>query len=212
MTTRMGGMVASSQRLASDAGVGALRDGGTAADACVAMDAVLHLTEPTSTGLGGDMFALYFDARTGTISALNGSGRAPKGRTLGDVARDERGLIPPRHGDAVTVPGCCAGWFELVARHGRLPVSRLLQPAIEAAESGFVVAPVAAALWDQNLSQLQSAELTVDGRAPRAGETFTNPRARGGVAGHRQRAGRRHSTAARSRSASRRPHEPPAAR
>ena len=175
MTTSTSGMVASSQRLASEAGARVLRESGTAADACIAMDAVLHVTEPASTGLGGDMFALYFDARTGTISALNGSGRAPRARALGDVARDARGLVPSRHGDAVTVPGACAGWFDLAARFGELPVSQLLEPAIEVAESGFVVAPVAAALWDRNLTQLQSDELTVDGRAPRAGETFRNP-------------------------------------
>jgi len=167
-------MVASSQRLASEAGADVLREGGTAADACVAMDAVLHVTEPPSTGLGGDMFALYFDAATSRISALNGSGRAARGLELPDVARDGRGLIPQRHGDAVTVPGTCAGWFDLVGRHGRLPVARLLEPAIAVAESGFVLAPVAAALWDRSLPQLHSAELTVDGRPPRAGETFRN--------------------------------------
>src|SRR5687768_983891 len=113
MARSTGGMVASSQRLASEAGVHVLREGGTAADACVAMDAVLHVTEPASTGLGGDMFALYFDATTSRISALNGSGRAPHARQLVDVARDERGMVSPRHGDAVTVPGTCAGWFDL---------------------------------------------------------------------------------------------------
>lgn len=168
-------MVACSQRLASEAGASALRAGGTAADACVAMDAVLHVTEPASTGLGGDMFALYFDAATRSISALNASGRAPTGRALGDVARDERGLIPASHGDAVTVPGCCAGWFDLIARHGRMQIAHLLEPAIEAAESGYDVATVSAALWEKNFEQLQSAELAIGGRAPRAGEKFRNP-------------------------------------
>jgi len=169
------GMVASSQRLASAAGADVLRAGGTAADACVAMDAVLHVTEPASTGLGGDMFALYYDARAREITALNGSGRAPRGRTLGQVARDARGEIPVSHGDAVTVPGVCAAWFDLVARHGAMPVARLLEPAIRAAEDGFAVAPISTAMWERNLAQLQSAELTVEGRAPRAGETFRNP-------------------------------------
>jgi gamma-glutamyltranspeptidase/glutathione hydrolase len=138
------------------------------------MDAVLHVTEPASTGLGGDMFALYFDAATRRITALNGSGRAPSGRVLVDVARDERGLVAERHGDAVTVPGVCAGWFDLIARHGSIPVARLLEPAIHAAEEGFAVAPVAAAVWERNLPQLQSDELTESGRAPRAGEMFRN--------------------------------------
>ena len=175
MTKTTGGMVASSQRFASEAGARVLRDGGTAADACVAMDAVLHVTEPASTSLGGDMFALYFDARTSRITALNASGRAPQARQLGDVARDERGLIPSLHGDAITVPGVCAGWFDLIARHGSMAVGQLLEAAIDIAESGFAVASVAAAVWERNLTQLQTPELTIDGRSPRAGETFRNP-------------------------------------
>src|SRR3954466_15123304 len=122
MAASMTGMVASSQRDAGAVGARVLRDGGTAADACVAMDAMLHVTEPASTSLGGDMFALYFDATTSQVSALNGSGRATRRRTLADMARDERGRVPERHGDAVTVPGVCAGWFDLIARHGTMSV------------------------------------------------------------------------------------------
>jgi gamma-glutamyltranspeptidase/glutathione hydrolase len=175
MTTSTGGMVACSQRVASEVGATALRNGGTAADACIAMDAVLHVTEPASTGLGGDMFALFYEAASGKMFALNGSGRAPMNRALGDVARSDAGLIPPQHGDAVTVPGTCAGWFDLVARFGKLAVTDLLQDAIRIARAGFAVAPVSAALWERNREQLQSSELTIDGRAPRAGETFRNP-------------------------------------
>jgi gamma-glutamyltranspeptidase/glutathione hydrolase len=175
MTTSMTGMVASSQQHASNVGARVLRDGGTAADACIAMDAMLHVTEPASTSLGGDMFALYFDARTSQISALNGSGRSPRTRMLDDVACDERGRIPERHGDAVTVPGACAAWFDLNARHGRMPLARLLEPAIDAASSGFEVARVAAAVWERALPKLQSDELTVEGHAPREGERFRNP-------------------------------------
>jgi gamma-glutamyltranspeptidase/glutathione hydrolase len=170
-----GGMVASSQRLASEAGVAVLRAGGSAADACIAMDAVLHVTEPPSTGLGGDMFALYFDASDTRVYALNGSGRSAHARTLDDVARDERDMIPAKHGDAVTVPGVCAGWFDLNKRFGRQPVGELLQAAIRTAESGFPVASVAAAMWDRNFEQVQGTELTLSGRAPKLGETFRNP-------------------------------------
>ena len=174
MTAWTTGMAASSQRHASVVGARVLRDGGTAADACIAMDAMLHVTEPASTSLGGDMFALHFDARTSEITALNGSGRSARTRTLDDIACDERGRIPEQHGDAVTVPGVCAAWFDLNARHGRVPIARLLAPAIDAAESGFEVARVAAAVWERNLPRLQSDELTIGSRAPREGETFRN--------------------------------------
>ncbi|HEX2719228.1 MAG TPA: gamma-glutamyltransferase, partial [Gemmatimonadaceae bacterium] len=115
-------MAASSQRLASEIGARILGSGGTAADACVAMDAALHVTEPTSTGLGGDLFALYYDAATRTVSALDASGRAPAALTL-----DVLSSAPPLHdGRWVTVPGCCAGWADLAERHGSMPLGELL--------------------------------------------------------------------------------------
>jgi gamma-glutamyltranspeptidase / glutathione hydrolase len=165
-------MVASSQRLASEAGVRVLEDGGTAADACVAMDAVLHVTEPTSTGLGGDAFALYFEAASRRVTALNASGRAPNALTL------ERVLAAhptPSHGLWVTVPGCCQGWFDLIERHGAMAMPRLLEPAIALAQNGFPVGRVTAAVWARGLEQLQSDELKIDGRAPTEAERFRNP-------------------------------------
>jgi gamma-glutamyltranspeptidase len=110
------GMVASSQPAATDAGVEILRRGGNAADAAVAVAAALNVTEPTSTGLGGDCFALYYDGASRAITALNGSGRAPARLTL-DLLR-QQGLtqLPPFHAHTVTVPGACAGWCDLVAR------------------------------------------------------------------------------------------------
>ena len=148
-----------------------LQQGGTAADACVAMDAVLHVTEPTSTGLGGDAFALYFDAASGKVTALNASGRAPNALTLERVIAARP---TPSHGLWVTVPGCCRGWFDLIERHGTMPIAQLLEPAIALAEDGFEVGPVTAAVWARGLPQLQSDELKIDGRAPRAGERFHN--------------------------------------
>ena len=165
-------MVASSQRLASQTGKRILEEGGTAADACVAMDAVLHVTEPTSTGLGGDAFVLYFDAASGRITALNGSGRAPNALTLDRLRGAQQA---PAHGLSITVPGCCAAWFDLVERYGTKPMAKLLAPAIAIAEEGFEVGPVTAAVWARGLVQLQSDELKLDGRAPRAGERFRNP-------------------------------------
>ena len=173
------GMVATSQRHASEAGVEILRAGGNAADAAVAAAAALNLTEPTSTGLGGDMFALYYDARTGQVTAINGSGRAPAALTI-DLLR-KQGLDPwtPYHAHTVTVPGACAGWVDLIARHGSLPIAKILAPAIRRAEEGFPVGEWAAQGWSGGLRQLASSpggkELTIDGRAPRRGETFRNP-------------------------------------
>src|SRR5437870_4077274 len=111
----MNAMVASSQRPATAAGVEILRAGGNAADAAVAVAAALNVTEPICTGIGGDCFALYFDARTREVTALNGSGRAPGKLTI-DVARSVAGDdLPPFHAHTITVPGACAGWFDLIA-------------------------------------------------------------------------------------------------
>jgi gamma-glutamyltranspeptidase/glutathione hydrolase len=179
----MPGMVASSQRAATDIGVEILRAGGNAADAAVAVAAALNVTEPMSTGIGGDCFALYYDAATRAVTALNGSGRAPGRLTIdlvhGLLHREQLTELPPGHPHAVTVPGACAGWFDLIARHGTLPMAALLAPAIELAEAGFAVGTVAAHLWSAGLVDRAGAanldELMIDGRAPGAGEPFRNP-------------------------------------
>lgn len=175
------GMVAASQPLAVAAGLEILAAGGSAADAAVATAAALNVTEPTSTGIGGDCFALYYEAATGQITALNGSGRAPAGLTLERLRREGFGAeLPPYHAHTVTVPGACAGWCDLVARHGRLPLPRILAPAIRLAEEGFPVAPITAFFWQRGAErQLAAAPggraLTLDGRGPRPGEIFRNP-------------------------------------
>ena len=175
------GIVAASQPLAVAAGLEILAQGGNAADAAVATAAALNVTEPTSTGIGGDCFALFYDAGTRQVSALNGSGRAPAALTLERLRRE--GFVdelPPYHSYTITVPGACAGWHDLVARHGRLPLSAVLAPAIRLADEGFPVAPLTAHAWERGaqrqLSQaLNGAELTIDGRGPRPGEIFRNP-------------------------------------
>ncbi len=175
------GMVAASQPLAVAAGLEILAAGGNAADAAVATAAALNVTEPTSTGIGGDCFALFYDAQTGHISALNGSGRAPAGLTLERLAKEGFAHeLPPYHAHTVTVPGACAGWCDLIERYGRLPLARILAPAIRLAEEGFPVAPLTAYFWQRGAErQLRTApgglELTLDGRGPRAGELFRNP-------------------------------------
>jgi gamma-glutamyltranspeptidase / glutathione hydrolase len=174
-------MVASSQPLATAAGLEILRQGGNAADAAVATAAALNVTEPTSTGIGGDMFALFYEAQTGQVTALNGSGRAPAGLTRERILRE--GLspaLPPYHPYTVTVPGACAGWCDLLERHGTLSMAAILAPAISLAESGFPVAPVTSYFWQAGANrQLKTApnghELTLDGRGPNPGEIFRNP-------------------------------------
>jgi gamma-glutamyltranspeptidase / glutathione hydrolase len=175
------GMVATSQPLAVAAGLQVLAAGGNAADAAVAAAAALNVTEPTSTGIGGDCFALFYDAKSTKISALNGSGRAPEDLTLERVRRDGySNELPPLHPYTITVPGACAGWCDLVEKHGRLEMSEVLQPAIRLAEKGFPVAPITAYFWERGVARqlsraLGGQELTIDRKAPRAGEIFRNP-------------------------------------
>ncbi|HEX9388982.1 MAG TPA: gamma-glutamyltransferase, partial [Anaerolineales bacterium] len=117
------GIVATSQPLATAAGLEILSRGGNAADAAVAAGAVLNVTEPSSTGIGGDMFALYYSADTKKVTALNGSGRAPAALTLDRLKKEgfsTRHGVPPFHAYTVTVPGSCAGWFDLIEKHGSL--------------------------------------------------------------------------------------------
>ena len=175
------GIVAASQPLAAAAGLEVLTQGGSAADAAVATAAALNVTEPTSTGIGGDCFAIYYNATDQQVSALNGSGRAPAGLTLERLKKE--GLnqeLPPFHPYTITVPGACAGWVDLVEEYGRLELSKILAPAIRLAEEGFPVAPLTAFFWSRGAKrQLKDApggsELTKDGRGPHAGEIFHNP-------------------------------------
>jgi gamma-glutamyltranspeptidase / glutathione hydrolase len=175
------GMVAASQPLAVAAGLEILAAGGNAADGAVAVAAALNVTEPTSTGLGGDCFALFYDAATGAITALNGSGRAAMGLSLARLRREGFGeTLPPYHPYTVTVPGACAGWCDMLERHGRLPRVAVLAPAIRLASEGFPVAPITAYHWAhgaerQLATALGGQELTIDGRGPRPGEIFRNP-------------------------------------
>ncbi len=172
--------MATSQPLATEAGVRILRAGGNAADAAVAAAAVLGVTEPTSCGLGGDCFALFYDARSGDITALNGSGRSPAALTRARVERDGFGEhLPAVHALTVTVPGACAAWCDLIERHGSLAMADVLAPAIDIADDGFPVAPITAYFWQLGATtKLTTAhgghQLLIDGRAPAAGELIRN--------------------------------------
>jgi gamma-glutamyltranspeptidase/glutathione hydrolase len=175
------GMVATSQPLAAMAGLRTLMAGGNAADAAVATAAALNVTEPTSTGIGGDCFALYYEASNGKITALNGSGRASAALTIELLRSSGFGEgLPATHAHTITVPGACAGWCDLLEQHGRMSLSDVLAPAISLAEEGFPVAPITAHFWrlgarHQLTNSPGGRELTVDGRGPEAGETVRLP-------------------------------------
>src|SRR5579859_3229882 len=171
------GMVATSNVLAAQAGLTILRGGGNAADAAIATAAVLNVTEPASTGVGGDCFALYFDAKTRAVTALNGSGRAPAALTPDCLAGCAE--IDPHSPHAVTVPGTVAGWSDLLERHGSMPLADVLKDAIAYARDGFPVAPLFAESWQRAEDLLRRSPNTEDylpnGSAPVTGQIVKLP-------------------------------------
>ena len=174
--TGPGGLVATSQPLASEAALAVLRDGGRAVDAAVTAAATLAVVEPTMTGVGGDLFALLYRAADGTLHALNASGRAPAAASLAAVADG----MPADGIRSVTVPGAVDGWDRLLREHGTISLARALAPALEHAREGFTVTPVVARQWSDLAPLLErqpdaARTFLPDGRAPRAGETFRNP-------------------------------------
>ena len=173
------GIVAASQPLAARAGVQMLERGGTAVDAAIAANAVLGVTEPQSNGIGGDLFAMVYDAKSGTLHGLNASGWAPRALTPEFLASRGITTMPQGGIHSVTVPGAVAGWEALRSRLGRLPLGVLLAPAIRYAEEGFPVSDVIAAHWAALADKLAAdpdAATTYlpNGRSPRAGELFRN--------------------------------------
>ena len=171
------GMVASSQPLASQIGLDVLKRGGNAVDAAIAMAAVLNVTEPMMTGIGGDMFALVYWSKTGELKGLNASGRAPRALNLDYFTKKGIKTMPDSGMEPITVPGAFDGWVTLLEKYGTVKLSELLMPAIEYAESGFPVMEKAAADWADSVAKLKrtpasSSNYLVDGRAPRAGEIF----------------------------------------
>ena len=174
------GMVATSQPLASTAGLEVLRQGGNAIDAAVTAAAVLSVTEPHMTGIGGDLFAIVWLAREQKLVALNASGRA--GSRMTREALQARGFRPGSQQGvlSVTVPGALAGWETLVRTHGRRGLAAALEPAIRYAREGFLVTPIIASQWAAETRFLQqdstaAATFLPGGRAPKAGEWFRNP-------------------------------------
>src|SRR5262249_28687621 len=130
-------MVATSQPLASQTGIDILKRGGNAADAAIAMAAVLNVTEPPMTGLGGDVVAVVYSARTGKLEGLNASGRAPRALALEYFRTRKIAEMPMNGMEAVTVPGAFDGWLALLDRYGTMKLADLLAPAVDFAEHGF---------------------------------------------------------------------------
>src|SRR5438093_2194542 len=175
------GMVASNLPLATLSGVEALMNGGNAIDAAVATAAVLGVVEPMSLGIGGDAFALFYSAKDKTIRALDASGRSPYAASLEFCRKNGFKEMPQRGIHSVTVPGAVHGWSTLLVSYGTKRLRELLGRAIRYAEEGFPVAELTAESWKEAESRLKSDEGATlnylpNGRAPKAGEIFKNPR------------------------------------
>jgi gamma-glutamyltranspeptidase/glutathione hydrolase len=174
------GMAATSQPLVTQIALDILKQGGSAVDAAIAADAALGLMEPTGSGLGGDLFAIVWDAKTRRLYGLNASGRSPRSLTLEEFKKRGLERIPSYGPLPVSVPGCADGWFELHARFGRLPMGKVLAPAIRYAREGFPVSELIAYYWGRSVPVLQDypgfrETFMPGGRAPAKGEIFRNP-------------------------------------
>ena len=174
------GMVAAAHPLAVQIGLDVLRAGGSAVDAAIATNAALGFLEPVSCGLGGDLFAMVWDPKTGKLYGLNASGRAPAALTIDKVPAEENGTIPVYSVYSWTVPGCADGWFELHEKFGRLPMQDLLAPAAKIAREGAPVPQVIAGGWARGAERFKDmpgfAEVFVPGGTiPAEGEIFANP-------------------------------------
>jgi gamma-glutamyltranspeptidase / glutathione hydrolase len=178
------GVVATSQPLAAQAGLDILKAGGNAVDAAIAASAMIGLVEPMSCGIGGDVFVIYWDAKTQKLYGLNGSGRSPY--TLNRQVFAEKGLtqIPDEGPLSWSVPGCVDGWDVLRERFGTLTFAEILESSIDYAENGFPVSEIIARSWagsEKSLSEWPDSAKTYlpQGRAPKEGEIFKNPRLAG---------------------------------
>lgn len=174
------GMAATSQPLATQVALDILKQGGSAVDAAIAANAVLGLMEPTGCGIGGDLFAMVWNAKGSKLHGLNASGRSPYGLTL--KALKDAGLESiPAHGPLpVSVPGCVDGWFELHKKFGKLPMTAILAPAIRYAREGFPVSELIAYYWGRGGRVLKNypnfaATFLPGGEPPKKGDLFKNP-------------------------------------
>lgn len=172
------GIVASDQVLASQAAAEILARGGSAADAAIAANAAMGVLQPMMNGIGGDLFAIEYDAKSGKLSGLNSSGWAPEKMTPQLFQQKRLTRIPERGIYSVTVPGAVAGWAALHAKFGKLPWKELFLPAIYYAQNGFPVTQFVAAWWKDNakvLAEYHAYVFLPDGKAPEVGQVFRNP-------------------------------------
>lgn len=173
-------MAATSQPLATQVALDVMKKGGNAIDAAIAANAVLGLVEPTGNGIGGDLFAIVWDAKAKKLHGLNGSGRSPKSLTRQWLIDNGYDKIPSHGPLPVSVPGTVDAWFMLHGKLGKLPMSEVLQPAINYAEQGFPVSQLIAYYWNRSTPLLSKypgfiEQFTIDGNAPAHGQIWKNP-------------------------------------
>ncbi len=174
------GMAATSHPLATQIALDILKQGGSAVDAAIAANAALGLMEPTGNGIGGDLFAIVWDAKTQKLHGLNGSGRSPKSLTLKHFQQLGLKAIPAHGPLPVSVPGAVDGWFALHQKFGKLPMKTVLAPTIKYARDGHPVAELIAWYWQRSTATLSkwpgfTEQMTINGRAPAKGELWKNP-------------------------------------
>jgi gamma-glutamyltranspeptidase/glutathione hydrolase len=176
-------MAATSHPLVTQIALDVMKAGGTAVDAAIAADAALGLMEPTGSGIGGDLFAIVWNAKTKKLYGLNASGRSPQSLTFEYFKSQGLTQIPQRGPLPVSVPGCVDGWYELHDRFGKLPMKKVLEPAIRYARDGFPMTELIAYYWSRSAEVFAdekkfpnfASTYLIDGRAPRPGDIFRNP-------------------------------------
>lgn len=174
------GMACTSHPLATQVAIDILQQGGSAVDAAIAANAMLGLVEPVSNGIGGDLFAIVWDAKTKKLHGLNASGRSPATLTRAEFAKRELNSIPSKGVLPISVPGCVDGWAELHSRFGRLRMSEVLQPTVKYAREGTPVPETIAYYWAGGVRAFRdqpgfAETFMLDGGAPREGDVFRNP-------------------------------------
>ena len=176
------GIAATSHPLATQVALDILKKGGTAIDAAIAANATLGLMEPTGSGIGGDLFAIVWDAKTKQLYGLNASGRSPKALTLAYFKQKGMKKIPSHGPLPVSVPGAVDGWFSLHKKFGKMKMTQILKPAIQYAENGFPVTELIAYYMNRSVPFFMrkgfpnvKETYTINGKAPQKGQVFKNP-------------------------------------